>query len=182
MDSSRKAAAEGFSRRRLSTALQNIEFVSRREAPSIPILTRLLMRSIVVASGVTARERTGLLSCVACTTLEAFRSEALESKVVLELEADALEPEASDSGVSEINLYLATPPVASERRRRVTARDRAGLLSWVACTTLEAFRPEALESEITLELKANALEPEVSDSGVSEINLYLAAPPVASVR
>jgi hypothetical protein len=64
----------------------------------------------------------------------------------------------------------------------VTARDRTGLLSCVACTTLEAFRPEALESEITLELEASALEPEVSDSGVSEINSDLAAPPVASVR
>jgi hypothetical protein len=129
MDSSRKAAAEGFSRRRLSTAFQNIELVSRREAPSIPMVMRLLIMSIVVASGVTARERTGLLSCVACTTLEVFRPEALESKVVLELAADALEPEASDSGVSEISPGPAAPPVASERRRRVTARDRAGLLS-----------------------------------------------------
>jgi hypothetical protein len=91
--------------------------VSRREAPSIPIVIKLYIRSIVVALGVIARDRTVSLSCVTRATLEAFRPEALESRLTLELEADALEPEVPDSGVSEINPAPAAPPVASERRR-----------------------------------------------------------------
>jgi hypothetical protein len=65
-----------------------------------------------VVLGVTARDRTGSLSCVTRTTLEAFWPEALESRITLELEA-----EVPDSGVSEINPAPAAPPVASERRR-----------------------------------------------------------------
>jgi hypothetical protein len=59
MASSMTAAAEGFSRRRVSTASQNLAFVSLSDAPSIPILMRLLIKSIVVAFGVTARDRVG---------------------------------------------------------------------------------------------------------------------------
>jgi hypothetical protein len=73
---------------------------------------------MVAAFGVTARDRTGSLSCVTCATLEAFRPEALESRVTLELETDVLEPAVPGSGDSEIlNPAPAAPPVASERRR-----------------------------------------------------------------